>query len=71
MLDVGVDAVGPIAVDAQEAGRGAMVYDNVHEVIALDAPPPVREVIVYERPRPVYVEPVPVYRPYYYRPRYY
>lgn len=39
-------------------------------IVEMDAPPPVREVVVYERPRPVYVEPVPVYRPYY-RPRYY
>jgi Glycine-zipper domain len=40
-------------------------------LVEMDAPAPVREVVVYERPRPVYVEPVPVYRPYYYRPRYY
>lgn len=34
-------------------------------IVEVDAPPPVREVVVYERPTPVYVAP----RPYYYAPR--
>ena len=36
-------------------------------IVEMDAPP-VREVVVYERARPVYVEPRPYYRP---RPYYY
>jgi hypothetical protein len=36
-------------------------------IVEMDEPP-VREVVVYERTRPVYVEPRPYYRP---RPYYY
>jgi hypothetical protein len=39
-------------------------------IVEMDSPPPVREVVVYERPRPVYVAPSPYYAPRpYYRPR--
>jgi hypothetical protein len=75
-IGAGTGLLAGSLVGASNAGRaGGAVQDRYDMAYAQcmkargniveDSAPPVREVVVYERPRPVYVAP----RPYYYEPR--
>jgi hypothetical protein len=80
-IGAGTGLLAGSLVGASNAGRaGGAVQDRYDMAYAQcmkargniveDSAPPVREVVVYERPRPVYVAPSPYYAPRpYYRPR--